>query len=85
VEGAADSSVLLLCLNDLSLFLWDCCCCCHRLAAHYDVEGVADSAVLLLAKFSGMLTPNIPKPRVAFGRDKKACAAVEMMFLIVTR
>jgi hypothetical protein len=56
-----------------------------RLAAHYDVEGVADSAVLLLAKFSGMLTPNIPKPRVAFGRDKKACAAVEMMFLIVTR
>jgi hypothetical protein len=60
-------------------------CCCCRLAAHYDVEGVADSAVLLLAKFSGMLTPNIPKPRVAFGRDKKACAAVEMMLLIVTR
>ncbi|WIA18254.1 hypothetical protein OEZ85_009722 [Tetradesmus obliquus] len=56
-----------------------------RLAAHYDVEGVADSAVLLLAKFSGSLTPAIPKPRVAFGRDKKACAAVEMMFLIVTR
>ncbi len=56
-----------------------------RLAAHYDVEGVADSAVLMLAKFSGALNPNMPKPRVAFGRDQKACAAVETMFIIVTR
>jgi hypothetical protein len=62
-------------------------CCIHagRLAAHYDVEGVVDSAVLVLAKFSGPLSPSLPKPRVTFGRDAKACAAVETLFLIATR
>eukprot|EP00775_Hariotina_reticulata_P002968 gene2968-3253_t len=56
-----------------------------RLAAHYDVEGVVDSAVLVLAKFSAPLSLNLPKPRVAFGRDVKACAALETLFLIATR
>lgn len=60
-------------------------CCCCRLAAHYNVDGVADSAVLVLTKFSAALNPNMPKPRINFGRDAKACAAVETMFLIVTR
>jgi len=57
----------------------------HRLGAHYDIEGVADSAVLVLAKFTNTLNPSIPKPRVAFGRDPKACAAVEAMLLLVNR
>lgn len=57
----------------------------HRLGAHYDIEGVADSAVLVLAKFTNALNPSIPKPRVAFGRDPKACAAVETMLLLVNR
>lgn len=56
-----------------------------RLAAHYDVEGVVDSAVLVLAKFAAPLSVGHPKPRVAFGRDAKACAAVEALILIVTR
>lgn len=56
-----------------------------RLGAHYDIEGVADSAVLVLAKFTNSLNPSIPKPRVAFGRDPKACAAVEAMLLMVNR
>lgn len=56
-----------------------------RLGAHYDIEGVADSAVLVLAKFTSSLNPSIPKPRVAFGRDPKACAAVETMLLMVNR
>lgn len=60
-------------------------CLSCRLSAHYDVDGVADSAVLVLAKFSSALNPNMPKPRINFGRDGKACAAVETMFLIVTR
>eukprot|EP00878_Enallax_costatus_P015929 GHUV01016699.1.p1 GENE.GHUV01016699.1~~GHUV01016699.1.p1 ORF type:complete len:757 (+),score=260.66 GHUV01016699.1:586-2856(+) len=63
----------------------DLLCSVCRLSAHYDVDGVADSAVLVLAKFSSALNPNMPKPRVNFGRDAKACAAVETMFLIVTR
>lgn len=41
--------------------------------------------MLTLAKFSGALTPAVPKPRVAFGRDARAVAAVEAMFLIVAR
>jgi hypothetical protein len=64
------------------------CCVLHatrRLGAHYDIEGVADSAVLVLAKFTTTLNPSIPKPRVAFGRDPKACAAVETMLLMVNR
>lgn len=64
------------------------CCMLHatcRLGAHYDIEGVADSAVLVLAKFTTALNPSIPKPRVAFGRDPKACAAVEAMLLMVNR
>ncbi|KAF8061912.1 hypothetical protein HT031_004172 [Scenedesmus sp. PABB004] len=56
-----------------------------RLAAHYDVEGVADSAVLLLAKFGAALHPGVPKPRVAFGRDAKARAALETLCIIATR
>lgn len=58
---------------------------CYRLGAHYDIEGVADSAVLVLAKFTTPLSPSIPKPRVAFGRDPKACAAVEAMLQMVNR
>lgn len=56
-----------------------------RLGAHYNIEGVADSAVLVLAKFTSTLNPSIPKPRVAFGRDPKACAAVEAMLQMVNR
>ncbi len=56
-----------------------------RLGAHYDIDGVADSAVLVLAKFTTSLNPSIPKPRVAFGRDPKACAAVEAMLQMVNR
>lgn len=46
---------------------------------------MADSAVLVLAKFTTTLNPSIPKPRVAFGRDPKACAAVEAMLQMVNR
>jgi hypothetical protein len=41
--------------------------------------------VLALSKFSGALTPAVTKPRVAFGRDARAVAAVEAMFQIVAR
>jgi hypothetical protein len=61
------------------------CCAACRLGAHYDIDGVADSAVLVLAKFTTTLNPSIPKPRVAFGRDPKACAAVEAMLQMVNR
>ncbi len=57
----------------------------RRLAAHYDVEGVADSVLLLLSRYSAPLNVGAPKPRVVFGRDVKACAAVEAMFAIATR
>ena len=58
-----------------------------RLASHFEVDGVADSAVLALARFSGSLNPALPKARVllSFGQDHRAQAAVETTFHIVTR
>ena len=40
---------------------------------------------MTLSKFGAALTPAAPKPRVAFGRDARAVAAVEAMFLVVAR
>jgi hypothetical protein len=70
-------------LSVVLLFVGGCILC--RLGAHYDIEGVADSAVLVLAKFTSTLNPSIPKPRLAFGRDHLACAAVEAMLQMVNR
>lgn len=56
-----------------------------RLGAHYDIEGVADAAVLVLAKCSAPLAPSMPRPRAAFGRDGKACDAMVTLFLLVNR
>jgi hypothetical protein len=56
-----------------------------QVAAHYDVDDVADQVVLALAKFTSSLSPAVMRPRAVFGRDFKACAATESLFSVVNR
>lgn len=56
-----------------------------RIAGSFDIDDVADGVALALCKFTAPLSPGVTRPRVAFGREPKACAAMEALFHIVNR
>lgn len=56
-----------------------------KVAAFHRVDGVMDSLVVSLSKFTAALDPSTPRPALAFGENEKARMATQALFTLANR